>query len=193
MSFDKKKTRRAINISLQSKKYAEPINEMIQQWENENLNISTQVCDALLLVERLKQFSSLSNIFKIVNMLESLSTIYGYSEKNMDTMLNQIIHIDNDKFSEILIELNDVQFDETVMEKMKEKRMEQLPRQKEERKMEEETSILTEEKKEEITERKETEEKNLEKLEKKEETIETEIEEIPEETNEIPLDFLWNS
>ena len=42
------KNRRAINISLQSKKYAEPINEMIQSWEDENLNISTQVCDALL-------------------------------------------------------------------------------------------------------------------------------------------------
>ena len=47
------KNRRAINISLQSKKYAEPINEMIQSWEDENLNISTQVCDALLFVERL--------------------------------------------------------------------------------------------------------------------------------------------
>lgn len=182
------KNRRAINISLQSKKYAEPINEMIQSWEDENLNISTQVCDALLFVERLKRFSSLSNIFKIVNMLDGLSSIYGYTSENIDEMLQEIIMVDNDRFSEILIRLNDMKFDENVMKKMKEKRSET-------------TKLLKEETKEKIVENT-NHEKNLEEIEKKEvqeDKIEKTSEknqieeEMTEEMSEIPLDFLFNS
>lgn len=213
MAFDKKRQRRAINISLQSKKYAEPINEMIQNWEDENLNISTQVCDALLLVERLNNFTSLSNIFKIVNMLGGLSSIYGYTDKNIDEMLNEIITIDHDKFSKILIELNDVKFDETVIEKMKEKRLNLQPQKKEktyeeeniknenmyEKIVEEKSFIQKGKMNEENTEVKDKHENNLEKIEK-EETNEEIVEEaytIEEFENDdgkdIPIDFLFNS
>lgn len=213
MAFDKKRQRRAINISLQSKKYAEPINEMIQNWEDENLNISTQVCDALLLVERLNNFTSLSNIFKIVNMLGGLSSIYGYTDKNIDEMLNEIITIDHDKFSKILIELNDVKFDETVIEKMKEKRLELQPQKKEktyeeeniknenmyEKIVEEKSFIQKGKMNEENNDEKDKHENNLEKIEK-EETNEEIVEEaytIEEFENDdgkdIPIDFLFNS
>lgn len=213
MAFDKKRQRRAINISLQSKKYAEPINEMIQNWEDENLNISTQVCDALLLVERLNNFTSLSNIFKIVNMLGGLSSIYGYTDKNIDEMLNEIITIDHDKFSKILIELNDVKFDETVIEKMKEKRLNLQPQKKEktyeeeniknenmyEKIVEEKSFIQKGKMNEENNEVKDKHENNLEKIEK-EETNEEIVEEaytIEEFENDdgkdIPIDFLFNS
>ena len=210
MAVDKKKQRRAINISLQSKKYAEPINEMIQNWEDENLNISTQVCDALLLIERLNNFTSLSNIFKIVNMLGGLSSIYGYTDENIDEMLNEIITIDHDKFSKILIELNDVKFDETVIEKMKEKRLKLQPQKKEKtydkknenmdgKTVEEKSFIQKEKMNEEKNVVKDNNENNLEKIEK-EKTNEEIVEEaytIEEFENDdgkdIPIDFLFNS
>ena len=50
--------RKAINVSLQSKKYSESINEIIKDWEEQELNISAETCEALLLVHRLKKLSS---------------------------------------------------------------------------------------------------------------------------------------
>ena len=43
------KVRKAINVSLQSKKYTDTINEIVQEWESQNLNISSETCDATLL------------------------------------------------------------------------------------------------------------------------------------------------
>ena len=36
--------RKAINVSLQSKKYSESINEIIKDWEEKELNISAETC-----------------------------------------------------------------------------------------------------------------------------------------------------
>ena len=44
------KVRKAINVSLQSKKYTDTINEIVQEWESQNLNISSETCDDQLAV-----------------------------------------------------------------------------------------------------------------------------------------------
>ena len=190
--MSEKKIRRAINISLQSKKYMDPINEMVQEWEENNLNISTETCEALLLVHKLKSFSTLSNILNIVNMLESLSSIYNYSEEDIDHMLNQIVSIDNEEFSKILIGLNTVGQEPKI-------------KQKKEKKPEEKIEIPVKEKIEEkrVDEKKEIkiEEKPSEKMkrkieEMKEETLEkTETINEVNETNDVnvPMSFLMNS
>lgn len=201
-------TRKAINVSLQSKKYTESINEIINEWENQDLNISAETCDALLLVHRLKKFSSLSNIFNILKMLDNLSSIYHYDDTQIDTMLNQIIDIDNERFSQILIELNNLEFVSTdnlklkEREKIKKKDFDQESKEMNQEKTIEENKIV-EEKKEEKTE-KVLEQKNKNKeiiKEKKKEKNkvsskkikEEVVEEKKEEMVEVPMDFLLNS
>jgi len=202
------KVRKAINVSLQSKKYTDTINEIVQEWESQNLNISSETCDALLLVHRLKKFSSLSNIFNIVKMLDNLSEIYHYTDEDIDKMLNQIIGIDNEKFSQILIELNNLKFIPNENQKLV-KRTE--PTHKQETKTE-----FVEEPKPEIQKEKQIEqkerikpqtiqedkfEKNIEIKEeepiKKENNIEEKTMNIDldetDSTPNIPFDFLMNS
>ena len=145
--------RKAINVSLQSKKYSESINEIIKDWGEKELNISAETCEALLLVHRLKKLSSLSNIFNIVKMLDNLSSIYHYDDTNIDEMLNQIIDIDNERFSQILIELNNMEFrsSEKVQKKTQKKEIQDkiITEHKTKGKISEENQII-EKKKEEV-------------------------------------------
>lgn len=202
------KVRKAINVSLQSKKYTNTINEIVQEWESQNLNISSETCDALLLVHRLKKFSSLSNIFNIVKMLDNLSEIYHYTDEDIDKMLNQIIGIDNEKFSQILIELNNLKFIPNENQKLV-KRTE--PKHKQETKTEfveepkpkiqKEKQIEQKEKIKPQTIQEDKFEKNIEIKEeepiKKENNIEEKTMNIDldetDSTPNIPFDFLMNS
>lgn len=182
--------RKAINVSLQSKKYSESINEIIKDWEEQDLNISAETCEALLLVHRLKKLSSLSNIFNIVKMLDNLASIYHYDDSNIDNMLNQIIHIDNEKFSQILIELNNMKF--TSNEKVKEKNI-----------TKDKTKDITEDITSDVQETSKVQENKFESNKEIVETVKTkeikieknnEIEEEEEkEEKTVPLDFLFNS
>ena len=178
------KIRKAINVSLQSKKYADTINEIVQEWEDENLNISSETCEALLLVHRLKKLSALSNIFNIVKMLDNLSTIYHYNDEDINNMLEQIIDIDNERFSQILIELNNLQFvtsDKSKKEKLKKKVQNTQINDKIKEKEVEETSkkvVIEEENKEEVNE-------------EPTETVSLDIDDVSGPS--VPFDFLMNS
>ena len=184
------KVRKAINVSLQSKKYGESINEIIQDWESKNLNISAETCEALLLVHRLKKLSALSNVFNIVKMLDNLSTIYNYDDDEINNMLEQIIYIDNEKFSQILIELNNLEFTSTVKPNLtKKKKAEVNIEEKQKEKKEEEND-----KKEHLTKNETIEKQIIDKV--KSETVnKKESMELEEDDSspKIPFDFLMNS
>lgn len=183
--------RKAINVSLQSKKYSESINEIIKDWEEQELNISAETCEALLLVHRLKKLSSLSNIFNIVKMLDNLSSIYHYDDTNIDDMLNQIIDIDNERFSQILIELNNMEFRPSEKVQKKTPKKEIQDKIITEHKTKEKTSEVPKFNDESKEEKVESETIKEEKIE--ENNIEKTMEEQTEEfEREVPLDFLLN-
>lgn len=102
------KLRKSLNISIQSKRFYIPINEIIAEWEEKGLSPSTKVCEALLLGYKLSNSVELS---KLVNTFEMISKTLShyYNEENtqeymeaIENVLNKVINVDGEKLSEFL-------------------------------------------------------------------------------------------
>lgn len=123
------KLKKTLNISLQSKKYAEPINKIINNWEDDGLNISVKVCDTILLFDKYDKSITLSNISNIYELIEKIVGLYyklDTPESNMEIeeLLSQVITVDNSKLTKALANLNEKvsqkQNDKTNFEKTEE-------------------------------------------------------------------------
>lgn len=102
------KLRKSLNISIQSKRYYIPINEIITEWEEQGLSLSTKVCETLLLGYRLSNSVELS---KLVNTFEMISKTLShyYNEENteeymkaIENVFNKVITVDGETLSEFL-------------------------------------------------------------------------------------------
>ena len=139
-----------------------------------------------------------------MKMLDNLSSIYNYSDDDIDKMLNQIINIDNEKFSQILIELNNLAFVPTD-QPQKERQIKQKIKQEQKEEIIMDSTPLISEK-----EQKEKEHSNKQEVVQKQEPkkIEQEKEITVEKDNtqtqnielkendvssNVPFDFLMNS
>lgn len=66
------KTRKNINISLQSEKYGEIINAILNEWDKEGLNISTTACDNLILANKISKSPTLLNVINLYQLSEKI-------------------------------------------------------------------------------------------------------------------------
>lgn len=101
------KERKTINVSLQSKKYLEPINKILNEWEAEELNLSTQICENLLLVQRLKNSITFGNVLAVYELIERMMKVYDIKDKSqLEQIFSEIISIDHAKLGQMVTKLN---------------------------------------------------------------------------------------
>lgn len=101
------KERKTINVSLQSKKYLEPINKILNEWEAEELNLSTQICENLLLVQRLKNSITFGNVLAVYELIERMMKVYDVKDKSqLEQIFSEIISIDHAKLGQMVTKLN---------------------------------------------------------------------------------------
>ena len=103
------KYRKTINVSLQSKKYYKPMNELIHEWEEDGCNLSVQICEQLLKLNKLEKFAAFLNVFAIFELTEKMANVYNIDDKKMDEILSKVIKIDNVGLSEIFMTLSQIQ------------------------------------------------------------------------------------
>lgn len=100
------KERRTINVSLQSKKYLEPVNQILNEWEDESLNLSTQICENLLLVKRLKSSITFGSVLAVYELIERVMKVYDIKDKSqLEKMFAEVISIDHAKLGEMVTKL----------------------------------------------------------------------------------------
>lgn len=103
-----KKSRKNINISLQTKKYLAPINDIVDKWEDEGESISVKVCDLIIFFDKFDNSFTLSNIKNIVELAEKMISRHmpinssTESRRLLEDVLRECISIDNDKLSKAL-------------------------------------------------------------------------------------------
>lgn len=110
--MDNKKTRKTINVSLQSKKYSDPINRIINEWEDDGSNISVEVCENILLFEKFDKSIVLSNIKNVYELIEKIVALYypldsDKASMKIEELLSEVISVDNGKLTSALANLNE--------------------------------------------------------------------------------------
>lgn len=102
--------RKTINVSLQSKKYCGPMNELINKWEDDGCNLSIQVCEQLLKLDKLEQSATFLNILNAFELTEKLAAVYKIDDKNkIEEILSKVIKLDTANLSEIFMTFNQIQ------------------------------------------------------------------------------------
>lgn len=189
-----KKLRRTLNISLQSKKYSEPINDIVNNWEEEGSNTSAEVCNLILLQDKYNKSITLSNVKNIFELIQKMIGIYtelDTPESNMliEEVLSKVIIIDNSKLSVALAELN-----QRLSNSNKKSKMNYLDPTPEHNNKDLNVNIdnnnsFQNETQSNFTKRKSIQQELLEK----DMAEKNENKEINDNSNMIPLDFLSNS
>lgn len=108
---DNYKLKKNLNVSLQSKKYTEPINKIIKKWEDEGINISVQICELILLFDKYNKSLTLSNIKNVFELIEKMVSLYAplnteESEFLIEEILSDCIKVDNNQLTLSLSKLN---------------------------------------------------------------------------------------
>lgn len=161
------KERKTINVSLQSKKYLEPINKILNEWEADSLNLSTQICENLLLVQQLKNSVTFGNILAVYELIERVMKVYDIQDNTqLEQIFSEIISIDHAKLGQMVTKLTP-----TVSTSVNDKIVEQ-PTQ--------------------IVEIKPTQ-KEVQNVQKEVEVPQSPSSTTDADDTEIPLDFLFNS
>ena len=101
------KERKTINVSLQSKKYLDPVNKILNEWEEDSLNLSTQICETLLLVDKLKKSATFANVMAMYELIERMMKVYHIEdESQLNAIFAEVVQIDNAKLTQLLSQLN---------------------------------------------------------------------------------------
>lgn len=104
------KDRNTINVSLQSRKYREPMNKLIHSWEEDGNNLSVQICENLLLLEKLQKSATM---LKVINMFElTKKTLELYNIKDdakIEEIMSKIVLLDASGLNEIFLTMNQIQ------------------------------------------------------------------------------------
>ena len=87
------KEKKTLNISLQNKKYFQPINNIIKEWNDKLLNTSVEACDCILLANKIHNSLPLLNIFNAYNTAEQMLLLSrnGIRDENFNKDLDEII------------------------------------------------------------------------------------------------------
>lgn len=98
------KIRKNINVSIQSKKYNEPINDVLTNWEDEGLNISTEVCNSILLANKIANSPTLLNVMNIYDLAEKILNLYQVDEveNSLEDILSKLINVNGSELTEVI-------------------------------------------------------------------------------------------
>lgn len=84
--------KKSFNVSLQSKKYSKDVRKIVNEW-GKSENLSTEVCESILLYYK---FNSLLTLINIKNTLETaekmLSTVISADDEDYNTSLDEILN-----------------------------------------------------------------------------------------------------
>lgn len=160
------KNRKTINVSLQSKKYSGPINELINRWEEDGSNLSVQICENLLKLDQLEHSGTMLKVLNMYELTKRTANIYNIKdETKIEEILSKAIVINPSAITEIFIGNSNTTretVDTVYMPPVQQPVMEETPvLQRVERQQEESVSIP--------------------------------MEEEPFSLEEVPMDFLMNS
>lgn len=106
-SYEPKKT---INVSLQSKKYFKTINDILKEWDDNDLQASTEVCESIILSNKFKKSITLLGILNAYKMAENMLELYsiGKNDENLEdkleAVLSSAINIDVNKLMDAVKE-----------------------------------------------------------------------------------------
>lgn len=104
------KRRKTINVSLQSRKYNEPMNELINKWEEDGDNISIQVCETLLKWNEFQQSPTMLRIFNVFELIKKSLELYNIEDENkIEEVLNSVIKFDATGLNEIFLTMSQLQ------------------------------------------------------------------------------------
>lgn len=98
------KIRKNINVSIQSKKYNEPINDVLTNWEEDGLNISTEVCNSILLANKIAKSPTLLNVMNIYDLAEKILNLYQVDEveNSLEDILSKLINVNGSELTEVI-------------------------------------------------------------------------------------------
>lgn len=102
---------KTINVSLQSKRYAEPINNIVAEWKADGLNVSTETCESILLKNKVDKSATLLQVLSALDLVEKLLKIKGIEDvETVETILNKMISINMNGLTEGLATLEGKEF-----------------------------------------------------------------------------------
>lgn len=101
------KERRTLNVSFQSRKYLHDINNILNEWDEEGLNLSTQICDNILLVHQLKQSMTFGSVLAVYELIERMMKVYHVEDSSqLERIFSEVVQVDNRKLTELLSDFN---------------------------------------------------------------------------------------
>lgn len=108
------KKRKTINVSLQSRKYSEPMNELINKWEEDGDNISIQVCETLLKWNELQKSPTMLRIFNMFELIKKSIELYGINDdKKIEEILSSVVKFDATGLNEIFLTMSQIESSNT--------------------------------------------------------------------------------
>lgn len=105
--FEPKKT---INISLQSKQYYKTINDILEEWDNNDLQASKEVCESIIWANKFNKSITLVGILNAYNTAEKMIELYSSGreiedlDEKLEAILSSAITIDMNKLIEAVKE-----------------------------------------------------------------------------------------
>lgn len=111
-TIDDKKLRKNVNVSIQSKKYFRPINNILKEWEDNSLNLSTEVCESLLLSNKISKSPTLLKVVNVCELAEKILNLYPIDDTDktqmIENVLSQIVQVDTSQLTDVISSLNSV-------------------------------------------------------------------------------------
>lgn len=110
--------RKTINVSLQSKKLCNPINELINRWEAEGSNLSVQICENLLRLDQLEHSGTMLKVLNLFDLTRQTASIYNIKdEAKVEEILSRAITINPSVIAELFLSDANAPARETIVEK----------------------------------------------------------------------------
>lgn len=98
------KIKKNINVSIQARKYFSPINNILQNWEEDGLNVSTEVCESILLAEKIANSPTLLSVMKLYDLTEQILYLNGVdnTEQKLEDVLSLLIKVNGEGLTDII-------------------------------------------------------------------------------------------
>lgn len=99
------KSKKNINVSIQSKKYSQPINNILNDWDNNGLNVSTEVCESILLANKIASSPTLLSVIKMYELTDQILSLnkFDNNEKTLEDIISLLIKINGEGLTNIFL------------------------------------------------------------------------------------------
>lgn len=98
------KIKKNINVSIQSRKYSNAINTILQNWEEDGSNVSTEVCESILLANKVANSPTLLSVMKLYDLTEQILYLNGVddTEQKLEDVLSLLIKVNGEGLTDII-------------------------------------------------------------------------------------------